>query len=336
MKGGQKDTEKIIWDQMRSPSGAPIVMGGSHNRALPKFMVWLVLFVSATYVVYTMKLLNTPRSCDDDFLSSAQYQKNVAIAYKLNNSTLTTEFSSHDGVNLLKNEEEKTGLEHIVFGIAASAKLWNKRKNYIKLWWKKEQMRGIVWLDDSVKTTNESNRLPELRISGDTSHFHYTNKQGHRSAIRISRIVSETLRLGMDNVRWFVMGDDDTVFVTENLVRVLNKYDHNQYYYIGSLSESHLQNIYFSYGMAYGGGGFAISYPLAKALEKMQDKCIQRYPGLYGSDDRMQACMAELGVPLTKELGFHQVSYCFLVFFYYEYFFGSLRVSCGLLHLMNS
>lgn len=315
MKGGQKDTEKIIWDQMRSPSGASIVMGGSQNRALPKLMVWLVLFVSATYVVYTMKLLNTPRSCDDDFLSSARYQKNVAGAYKLDNSTLPAASSSNNRVNLLKIEEEKTGLEHIVFGIAASAKLWNKRKNYIKLWWKEEQMRGIVWLDNSVKTTNESNLLPELRISGDTSHFRYTNKQGHRSAIRISRIVSETLRLGMDNVRWFVMGDDDTVFVTENLVRVLNKYDHNQYYYIGSLSESHLQNIYFSYGMAYGGGGFAISYPLAKALEKMQDKCIQRYPGLYGSDDRMQACMAELGVPLTKEPGFHQVSYYFLCLF---------------------
>lgn len=39
----------------------------------------------------------------------------------------------------------------------------------------------------------------------------------------------------------------------------------------------------------------------------MQDRCMQRYPALYGSDDRMQACMAELGVPLTKEAGFHQV-----------------------------
>ncbi|KFK32240.1 hypothetical protein AALP_AA6G215900 [Arabis alpina] len=38
----------------------------------------------------------------------------------------------------------------------------------------------------------------------------------------------------------------------------------------------------------------------------MQDRCIRKYPALYGSDDRMQACMAELGVPLTKELGFHQ------------------------------
>ena len=73
------------------------------------------------------------------------------------------------------------------------------------------------------------------------------------------------------------MGDDDTVFIVENVVRVLSKYDHRQFYYIGSSSESHVQNIYFSYAMAYGGGGFAISYPLAKELEKMQDKCIQRY-----------------------------------------------------------
>lgn len=32
-----------------------------------------------------------------------------------------------------------------------------------------------------------------------------------------------------------------------------------------------------------------------------------RYPHLYGSDDRVFACMSELGVSLTKESGFHQV-----------------------------
>ncbi|KAL1323743.1 hypothetical protein AAHE18_13G038800 [Arachis hypogaea] len=127
-----------------------------------------------------------------------------------------------------------------------------------------------------------------------------------RSALRISRVVTETLKLGMKDVRWFMMGDDDTVFVVDNLVRVLSKYDHTQFYYVGSTSESHVQNIFFSYAMAYGGGGFAISYPLARELAKMQDRCMQRYPALYGSDDRMQACMAELGVPVTKEAGFHQ------------------------------
>lgn len=199
-----------------------------------------------------------------------------------------------------------TEIKHIVFGIAASSKLWEKRKRYIKQWWRPRVTRGVVWLDKPVRTRRNEG-LPLLRISSETSQFKYTNRQGDRSALRISRIVSETLMLGLKDVRWFVMGDDDTVFVVDNVVRVLSKYDHRQLYYIGSSSESHTQNIFFSYSMAYGGGGFAISYPLAVELAKIQDRCIQRYPGLYGSDDRVQACMAELGVPLTKEAGFHQV-----------------------------
>lgn len=206
-----------------------------------------------------------------------------------------------------KPQRHDTELKHIVFGIAASSNLWEKRKEYIKVWWKPKETRGVVWLDKKVRTQRNEG-LPEIRISGDTEKFKYTNRQGHRSALRISRVISETLRLGMKDVRWFVMGDDDTVFIVDNVVRILSKYDHRQFYYIGSSSESHVQNIYFSYAMAYGGGGFAISYPLAEELAKMQDQCIQRYPGLYGSDDRIQACMAELGVPLTREPGFHQVN----------------------------
>ncbi|VFQ76722.1 unnamed protein product [Cuscuta campestris] len=200
---------------------------------------------------------------------------------------------------------DDTELRHVVFGIAASSSLWERRKEYIKTWWRPEETRGAVWLDRKVEV-GRNEALPEIRVSGDTSRFNYTNRQGDRSALRISRVVSETLRLGMEDVRWLVMGDDDTVFFVDNVVRVLNKYDHNQFYYIGSSSESHVQNIFFSYSMAYGGGGFAISYPLATELEKMQDRCISRYPGLYGSDDRIHACMAELGVPLTREPGFHQ------------------------------
>ncbi|KAF8027652.1 hypothetical protein BT93_E0532 [Corymbia citriodora subsp. variegata] len=312
MKATQKDSERMgFWDQVRvPPSGTPTAVpgiGGPQGRALPKLMVWLILFVSVTYVVYTLKLVSSSHACVDSepFSTSrrltASSSDDSSSAAAAANSSLA---SARNGTALAESEQ-RTELRHVVFGIAASAKLWEQRKNYIKLWYKPEEMRGIVWLDRAVaKRAGEG--LPPVRISGNTSHFKYTNRQGHRSALRISRIVSETLRLGLKDVRWFVMGDDDTVFVAENLLRVLRKYDHRQYYYIGSLSESHLQNIYFSYGMAYGGGGFAISYPLAAALERVQDRCIQRYPGLYGSDDRIQACMAELGVPLTKELGFHQ------------------------------
>lgn len=169
-----------------------------------------------------------------------------------------------------------TDLSRIVFGIAGAAKMWATRKEYVKLWWNSVQgLRGYVWLDEKVNET-WSTDVPPFKISGDTSRFEYKFRGGKRSAIRISRIVSEMFRLGLPDVDWFVMGDDDTFFFPDNLVKVLNKYDHNQMYYIGSTSETHMQNVLFSYNMAFGGGGFAISYPLAKELARMQDACLAR------------------------------------------------------------
>ncbi|KAL3530662.1 hypothetical protein ACH5RR_009984 [Cinchona calisaya] len=281
--------------------------------SLPNSITWFFIILLIIYVLHSSKIIfnkdQLQCSLSSSDISTKENLENIPLLSNNSSATINNNSNQEDHLEYIKPTRvayrENTELKHIVFGIAASSNLWDQRKEYIKLWWRPGETRGAVWLDKEVKTSRNEG-LPEIKISADTSQFEYTNRQGRRSALRISRVVSETLRLGVKDVRWFVMGDDDTVFVVENVVRVLSKYDHNQFYYIGSSSESHIQNIFFSYEMAYGGGGFAISYPLAKELEKMQDGCIQRYPGLYGSDDRMQACMAELGVPLTKETGFHQ------------------------------
>ncbi|KAF5751505.1 hypothetical protein HS088_TW02G00519 [Tripterygium wilfordii] len=263
--------------------------------------------MTVLYILYSSNLILTDdrKECNNTIST----EENIVTSTNLSSTTASLQAEEPEKFETAvlphKPKNQDLELKHIVFGIAASSKLWEKRKEYIKVWWRPKVTRGVVWVDKSVRTRRNEG-LPEIRVSGDTSKFRYTNRQGQRSALRISRVVSETLRLGLKDVRWFVMGDDDTVFLVDNMVRILSKYDHNQFYYVGSSSESHVQNIFFSYAMAYGGGGFAISYPLAKELEKMQDRCIHRYPGLYGSDDRIQACMAELGVPLTKEAGFHQ------------------------------
>ncbi|KAK9145957.1 hypothetical protein Sjap_005860 [Stephania japonica] len=203
-------------------------------------------------------------------------------------------------------------LNHIVFGIAGSSQLWKRRKEFIRLWWRPRHMRGHVWLDDHVTPDDHTADadadadLPPTIVSEDISTFRYTNPTGHPSGIRISRIISESFRLRLPNVRWFVLGDDDTIFNPDNLLALLSKYDSSQMLYIGSPSESHSANSYFSHSMAFGGGGIAISYPLAEALSRIQDDCLDRYPKLYGSDDRLHACISELGVPLTREPGFHQ------------------------------
>ncbi|KAL3821003.1 hypothetical protein ACJIZ3_006908 [Penstemon smallii] len=156
---------------------------------------------------------------------------------------------------------------------------------------------------------SDATSLPPICISEDTSRFRYTYRNGPRSAVRIARIVLETVNLNHSNVRWFVFGDDNTIFFPENLVKTLSKYDHGLWYYIGTGSESFAQNKFFSYKMAFGGAGFAISYPLAMVLSKVLDSCLNRYPHLYGSDGRIHACIAELGISLTHEPGFHQMDF---------------------------
>jgi Protein of unknown function, DUF604 len=274
-----------------------------HRRRL---MLYLLLALLSLYFLYTLNLV---LSSANSYSSSEPCPSTTTASDFSRVATNRISFINESRISKTKFAE--TGLQHIVFGIAASARLWDKRKEYIKVWWQPDRMRGFVWLDKPVSEFNSTvppHRLglPMLRLSSNTSRFPYTRRQGHRSAIRLSRIVSETYRLSLPNVRWFVMGDEDTIFLPDNLVKTLAKFDHHQMYYIGSNSESHLQNIYFSYNMAYGGGGFAISRPLAQAIAAMQDGCLNRYPTLYGSDDRIQACMAELGVPLTRHPGFHQ------------------------------
>lgn len=214
-----------------------------------------------------------------------------------------------------------TSLEHLVFGIASNQDSWLEKKNYVKHWWKPQQMRGCVFVDSmpgNESSYNDNSSLPPVCISEDTSRFRYTYRHGLPSAIRVAHVVSETVALNHSGVRWFVFGDDDTIFFPENLVKTLSKYDHELWYYIGTNSEIYEQNRVFSFDMAFGGAGFAISYPLAKVLAKVFDSCLERYPHLYGSDSRVYTCLAELGVGLTREPGFHQVLICQLDAYIYR------------------
>ncbi|KAK7257516.1 hypothetical protein RIF29_31545 [Crotalaria pallida] len=203
-----------------------------------------------------------------------------------------------------------TTRRHILFAIASSSLSWPRRHPYLTLWYSPNTTRAVAFLDSPPpppNTNSSSSPLPPVIISGDTSGFPYTFRGGLRSAIRVARVVKEAVDRDESDVRWFVFGDDDTVFFVENVVRVLSKYDHDQWIYVGSNSESYDQNVKYSFEMAFGGGGFAISYSLGRVLSRVLDSCLKRYGHLYGSDSRIYSCVAELGVGLTHEPGFHQL-----------------------------
>ncbi|KAI3780807.1 hypothetical protein L2E82_10798 [Cichorium intybus] len=223
---------------------------------------------------------------------------------------LTTPIPATPTIISVATPPPTTNIRHILFSIASSHKSYNNRKPYLRLWYKPNSTNAIVFLDRPVtdSDSDSDSDLPPVIISADTSRFPYTFPRGLRSAIRVARIVKEAVESNeSEDIRWYVFGDDDTIFFTENLVKVLSKYDHERWFYIGSMSESYEQNSQHSFNMAFGGGGFAVSRSLGRVLARVLDSCLMRYPHVYGSDSRVYSCLVELGVELTHEPGFHQV-----------------------------
>ncbi|KAH0987593.1 hypothetical protein GBA52_014770 [Prunus armeniaca] len=189
---------------------------------------------------------------------------------------------------------------------------WKKKKAYTEAWWKPNVTCGYLFLDraPTLEFLPWPSSAPPFRVSEDITGFEVYPKIVRPDQVRIIRTILETFREGDKDVRWYVMADDDTILFVENLVEVLAKYDHTEYYYIGSSSECIMSNFDFSFDMAFGGGGYALSYPLVATLATKLDECIKRYPYLRVSDFMLHSCLADLGVALTQEKGFHQFTSC--------------------------
>nr|XP_043623226.1 uncharacterized protein LOC122595009 [Erigeron canadensis] len=202
-----------------------------------------------------------------------------------------------------------TNVNHLVFGISGSVKAWRDRKKYFREWWRPNVTRGYIFFDKNPTPDilPWPDYLPPYRVSENTTKFEVYSRHVKPYVIRIVRTILETFREGDKDVRWYVMGDDDTIFFLDNLVELLGRYDHTKYFYIGGVSECVKSNFDFSFEMAFGGGGFALSYPLVEALVANLDRCIGIYPFYFVSDQILSACIADLGVPLTPEKGFHQI-----------------------------
>ncbi|KAI3706743.1 hypothetical protein L6452_24682 [Arctium lappa] len=222
----------------------------------------------------------------------------------------------HDNVSSLFSssfsgqQHSPTNVTQLVFGISGSVKSWRDRRSYFREWWRPNVTRGYIFFDKDPAPDLlpwPSEELPPYRVSENTTGFEVYSRHVKPLVIRIVRTILETFREGDKGVRWFVMGDDDTVFFLDNLVELLGRFDHTKYFYIGGISECVKSNFDFSFEMAFGGGGFALSYPLAEALVANLDRCIGVYPFYHVSDQILSACIADLGVPLTPEKGFHQI-----------------------------
>ncbi|KAG4968416.1 hypothetical protein JHK87_034067 [Glycine soja] len=152
------------------------------HPTLPKLLVLLILFVSVTYVIYTLKLVSISRACKDAPFSFGTFSKTIIVVNAIASAVAVLLRGS-----LETNPEDWTNLHHLVLRIAASTKLWDQRKSYIKLWYRVRDMHSMMWLNEKVKSKeNNSNMLPPVRIFDDMAMFNYTNRQGHRRNYKLS------------------------------------------------------------------------------------------------------------------------------------------------------
>nr|ACR35133.1 unknown [Zea mays] len=153
-----------------------MMKGGGGKETLTasflRFLLLLLLPLTAFYFLYTLQLLLTSASsaasnCVPDAVSVSRVSANLTAAEKQLPPPAAAVSTA-------------TTLQHVVFGIAASSRFWDKRKEYIKVWWRpRGAMRGYVWLDRKVRESNMSTArtgLPDIRISSDTSAFPYTHR----------------------------------------------------------------------------------------------------------------------------------------------------------------
>ncbi|KAL7151880.1 hypothetical protein ABFS83_04G060500 [Erythranthe nasuta] len=202
-----------------------------------------------------------------------------------------------------------TNLSHIAFGLLGSVKTWPHRRGYLEAWWRPNKTRGYVYLDQAP-TPNLlpwPETAPPYRIVDNLSELFRDVKPRHALMPRMVHGILELFREEHDDMRWIVMGDDDSIFFVDNIVDVLGGLDHTKYYYLGWHSESVISNFWFSFDQAFGGGGIVLSYPLAKALAADMDGCLIRYAQSSSADLITMTCIADIGVNLTPHKGIHQV-----------------------------
>ncbi|CAI9106299.1 OLC1v1005425C2 [Oldenlandia corymbosa var. corymbosa] len=205
-------------------------------------------------------------------------------------------------------DDSATSLKHLAFGLQGSEKTYHFRRYYVESWWRPNELRGYVYLDrapqgDLIPWPKHS---PPFRVNDNITKLLDEIKPVNPLMPRMVHGILELFREEHKDLRWLIMGDDDTIFFVDNLIEVLSKYDHREYYYIGNPSEFVLSNFWYNFNQAFGGGGIILSYPLAKALVDSMDLCLRMYSNL-SADLMTMACLADLGVNLTPHKGLHQM-----------------------------
>ena len=118
---------------------------------------------------------------------------------------------------------------------------------------------------------------------------------------------------------WYAMGDDDTLWVPQNLQQALSTFPPSSMAFLGGLGSHKELNIAQSFNrgnstfpgtLAWGGAGMVLSRAAMQQLQSGFLACISDVRDLFGGDERISHCVERLcNTSLHALPGFHQLDY---------------------------
>ncbi|KAG0151389.1 hypothetical protein CROQUDRAFT_36799 [Cronartium quercuum f. sp. fusiforme G11] len=163
----------------------------------------------------------------------------------------------------------------------------------------------ISQADQLINTLHHERQLPSCKVINTIA------PHTDRYEVRCFAILKEMYQIansdGIDP-KWYIIGDDDTVWVDERMLRrELSNYDHEGKWFLGSTSEAIAQLNTFG-NIAYGGAGILISKGLFKEMVRIHDDCLEENKDVFGGDGMYTLCAAKaMGNNATKETVLTQV-----------------------------
>ncbi|ORZ41091.1 hypothetical protein BCR44DRAFT_51938 [Catenaria anguillulae PL171] len=214
-------------------------------------------------------------------------------------------------------------LSHLQFGVSGNAKAfdrialasqtWGRNPNvqWTVFWTEADDPNGMhgdhSYLLDGFKAL--TGRYPVV-MRGDPAHPDRTMNR------KWFKMLSFLYERSPKETKWFVMGDDDTVWFPRVLLASLQALPVDplkESLYLGDLSEAHKAVKTFGKTMAFGGGGAVISRALAQRIHLRHRWCLDELPDHHG-DGLLRTCIEKVtamdgqgNVTLTRMPIFNQI-----------------------------
>ncbi|UJR16834.1 hypothetical protein I4U23_003733 [Adineta vaga] len=108
-------------------------------------------------------------------------------------------------------------------------------------------------------------------------------------------------------IQWFAVGDDDTLWFINNLLRLLEYYNSSSALYLGNTSTKKILLNRHGAFFGYGGAGILFSRPLVLLFVQHRQEC-EQFLTAFGGDEMIGKCVTQvLKINLTKNNHFHQM-----------------------------